>query len=388
MFCGALPATPTLAVNLIQLDLQTQAGGAETYAAFCCRAFSELGIKTRLLVHPQARFWSGLDLGKGTECVAMADPAQELLRQNPDPSWFLIHSPIPPQLRPPGPGRLISAFAHMPVLGRNPQKAFGGYDLIFPVSEWVRQGLLQHGLPAWREPLLGVADIVPATVDTTIVQHSRYAWDKRKGRDRLLGVIEPLGEKLRRRPTFQRRLGLTLGIVSRLTPIKQFPLMFGILAPILARHPQVNLEIFGNGGYASVRDLDRALAPCAGQVRFWGMQSDVAGVYRQIDFLLAGLPEKEALGLNIIEAQTCGTPVLAVDAPPFTETILPERTGHFFRDPRSDGGADFERLLERLTSAPQKLRPDLETAHLARFSFAAFVERLKPVVAEVESRLR
>lgn len=375
-------------MNLVQLDLQTQPGGAETYAAFCCRALAELGIKTRLLIHPQARFWSHMNLGAETECVPVTDPAEELLRPRATSSWFLIHSPIPLHLRQTRPGHLTSAFAHMPVLGRDPENAFGGYGLIFPVSEWVRQGLLQHGLPAWREPLYGVADLPTTNGNGRIEQHSRYAWDRRKGRDRLLEVIEPLHERLRPHPTFERRPGLTLGIVSRLTPIKQFPLMFGILAPVLARYPQVSLEIFGSGGYASVRDLDLALAPCAGQVRFWGMQSDVANVYRQLDYLLTGLPEKEALGLNIIEAQACGTPVLAVDAPPFTETVLPERTGHFFRDPRHDDGADFERLLQRLLASGETLRPDLEADHIARFSFTAFVERLKPVVAEVEARLR
>jgi glycosyltransferase involved in cell wall biosynthesis len=374
-------------VNLVQLDLQTQPGGAETYAAFCSRAFSELGIKTRLLIHPHAHFWSNMNLGADTECVPVTDPAGELLQPRATPSWFLIHSPIPLHLRQTRPGHLTSAFAHMPVLGRDPVNAFGGYGLIFPVSKWVRQGLLQHGLPAWREPLYGVADLPAASADGRIKQRGRYAWDRRKGRDRLLEMFEPLHERLRTRASFERRPGLTLGIVSRLTPIKQFPLMFSILAPILARHPRVNLEIFGSGGYASVRDLDKALVPCAGQVRFWGLQSDVASVYRQLDFLLTGLPEKEALGLNIIEAQACGTPVLAVDAPPFTETILEGRTGHFFRDPRNDGGADFERLLQELISRPEKLHPQLETTHLARFSFTAFVERLKPVVAEIEARL-
>lgn len=375
-------------MNLIQLDLQTQPGGAETYAAFCCRAFAELGIKTRLLIHPQAHFWSEMSLGAGTECVPVSDPAEELLRPRDTPTWFLIHSPITRHLRQTSPGRLTSAFAHMPVLGRDPENAFGGYGLIFPVSEWVRQGLLQHGLPAWREPLYGIADLAATSAVTRIKQHSRYTWDQRKGRDRLLEMLEPVYEKFRTRAAFERRPGLTLGIVSRLTPIKQFPLMFDILAPLLARHQQVNLEIFGSGGYASVRDLDQALAPCAGQVRFWGLQSDVASVYRQIDYLLTGLPEKEALGLNIIEAQACGTPVLAVDAPPFTETVLDGRTGFFFKDPRSDGGADFERLLQALIAPGKRLRPDLESAHLARFSFAAFVERLKPVVAEIEARLR
>jgi glycosyltransferase involved in cell wall biosynthesis len=379
---------PILPVNLVQLDLQTQPGGAETYAAFCCRAFAELGIRTRLLIHPHARFWSDMNLGADTECVPVASPAEELLKPRVTPSWFLIHSPIPLHLRQTRPGHLTSAFAHMPVLGRDPENAFGGYGLIFPVSEWVRQGLLQYGLPTWREPLYGVADLSAAKVGSRIVQRSRYAWDRRKGRDRLLEMVEPLHERLRTRISFERRPGLTLGIVSRLTPIKQFPLMFSILAPILARYPQVHLEIFGSGGYASVRDLDQALAPCAGQVRFWGLQNDVASVYRQLDFLLTGLPEKEALGLNIIEAQACGTPVLAVDAPPFIETILEGRTGHFFRDPRNDRGSDFERLLQQLLASDQKLRPDLETEHLARFSFAAFVERLKPIVAEVETRLR
>lgn len=374
-------------MKLIQLDLQTQAGGAETFAASCCRAFAELGVPTRLLVHPKADFWSKMNLGDDTECVQVVDPEDELLHPREARSWFLIHSPIPFRLRQSGPGCLTSAFAHMPVSGRDPYTAFGGYDLIFAVSDWVRQGLLQHQLPAWGEPLYGIADLPIATGGTPIIQNSRYSWDRRKGRDRLLAALEPIHERWRNRHVFLKRPGLTIGIVSRLTPIKQFPLMFEILAPILARHPQVNLDIFGSGGYASVRDLDRALAPCAGQVRFWGQQSDVAQVYRELDFLITGLPEKEALGLNVIEAQACGTPVLAVRAQPFTETVLEGRTGFFFGDPRIDGGADFERLLCERIAATERLNPVRETAHLDRFSFTAFVERLRPVVAEVEGRL-
>jgi glycosyltransferase involved in cell wall biosynthesis len=70
-------------------------------------------------------------------------------------------------------------------------------------------------------------------------------------------------------PAYARLPGVTLGIVSRLTPIKQFPLLFRHLAPVLARHPQFRLEIFGAGGYASVRDLRRALTPLRERVRFW-----------------------------------------------------------------------------------------------------------------------
>ncbi|MFX4385261.1 glycosyltransferase, partial [Acinetobacter baumannii] len=76
------------------------------------------------------------------------------------------------------------------------------------------------------------------------------------------------------------------------------------------------------------------------------------------------------LGLNIIEAQVLGTPVLAVNAPPFTETVADGRTGWLYRDPREDDGADFARVLDRAI----RNRPDPRSApdHLERFSRPAF----------------
>jgi glycosyltransferase involved in cell wall biosynthesis len=125
-----------------------------------------------------------------------------------------------------------------------------------------------------------------------------------------------------------------------------------------------------------VRDLRRALAPIAGRARFWGEQRDVAAIYPQLDYLLTGLPEREALGLNVLEAQTCGTPVLAVRAAPFTETVAEGETGFFYTDPREDRGADFRRLMQRLVTAPDRPDPRKATAHLERFSMPAFVARV------------
>jgi glycosyltransferase involved in cell wall biosynthesis len=157
--------------------------------------------------------------------------------------------------------------------------------------------------------------------------------------------------------------------------------MFGIIAPEIARYPQVNVEVFGSGGYASVRDLRASLAPVAKQVRFWGHQRNVATVYPQLDFVLSGLPEKEALGLNLIEAQYCGTPALAVRAPPFTETVIEPETGYFFDDPRQDGGESFARLLQGLLAGAPRPDPRQARAHLERFSAAAFRERVARALA-------
>ena len=375
-------------MRLVQINLQPHFGGGEVYTAFLCRALSQLGVPTRLLVHPRAAFWERLGLPADTERIAVSDMVDLPGRLPSEPIWLLSHGPLPAALRVSTPGRLRSAIAHMPVQGRDPA-AFADHDRVYAVSAWVRDGLLAAGLPAWEAPLYGVAELEHRGDDGVIRRASRYDWDQRKGRDRLLGWVEPLTEALRKHPTFVRREGLTLGVVSRLTPIKQFPLLFAHLAPELKRRPQVHLEIFGSGGYASVRDLDRALAILPrGQVRFWGQQGNVAGVYRQLDYLLSGLPEKEALGLNIIEAQACGTPVIAVDAPPFTETVLDGETGFLYRDPRLDGGEDFGRLLDELLAGRERPQPARAPDHLARFSFAAFVERLRPVVADAENQLK
>ena len=110
-------------------------------------------------------------------------------------------------------------------------------------------------------------------------------------------------------------------------------------------------------------------------MRFWGQQSNVAEIYQQIDYLLSGLPEKEALGLNLIEAQACGTGVLAVNAPPFTETVRHGVTGWLYTDPRTDDGKAFAQRLQQLLEGEQLNRHDAAD-HLAQFSEEAFVKRV------------
>jgi glycosyltransferase involved in cell wall biosynthesis len=194
--------------------------------------------------------------------------------------------------------------------------------------------------------------------------------------------VEPIGDTIKGKPRFEKRLGLTLGIVSRIAPLKQFPKLFDAIVPALLEQPDVNLDVFGSAiGYAPLRDLRAAMRPLGERVRWWGYQADVAAVYGQLDYLLAGLPEREALGLNVIEAQQCGLPVLAPKAPPFVETMVDEASGYLYADPRHDGARDFRRVLSRA----REHRPDprLATAHLERFSREAFTQRAAGVVDDL-----
>ena len=363
-----------------QINLQRGLGGGEVFTVSFSAALKRLGIATTVFVDPRARAWSSLRLPNvRVESLGSPEELPDFLRGQP-PCRLVFHTLAPEavvsELR--AQGHFTIAFAHMPLYGRDPRPLVP-FDLVLAGSRHVIASLRAAGIDhVYPHPLYAAAQLERFGADSGPLRaRSRYDWDRRKFRDRTLGVLEPLWRHFLPDRPYTRRPGLSLGIVSRITPIKQFPLLFAYLAPVFARHSGVQLEIFGSGGFASVRDLDRALRPIRKKVRFWGQQQDVGAVYRSIDFLLTGLPEKEALGLNVIEAQACGTPVLAPDAPPFDETVMHGATGLRYRDPRQDGGAGFENALKLLLEVGFRFDKDSAKAHLARFSEDAFVERVR-----------
>ena len=85
-------------MKLVQINLQPHFGGGEVYTAFLCRALSQLGVPTRLLVHPRAAFWVPLGLPADTERIAVADfadPADLTRHLSARPLWLLPHGPLP-----------------------------------------------------------------------------------------------------------------------------------------------------------------------------------------------------------------------------------------------------------------------------------------------------
>lgn len=374
-------------MQLLQINLQEGFGGGEVYTCFLGRALRDLGQPFDLVVSRKARWWQEHDTGaRSIYPVSGHQDIPDL--PFPRPAWLVYHTPDGGerlhQLQ--TQGCRLASFVHMPLYQRRFEH-FRGYDLLIAVSGYVLSGLLERGLSsAYPEPLYGVAHLDRAgAVSDQLVAHSRYGWDTRKVRDRVLSWVYPLWQVCQPRRPYTARSGLTLGIVSRITPIKQFPSLFQSIAPMLAARPQVNLEIFGSGGYASVRDTRKALAPLGNRVRWWGEQRDVRQVYPLLDYLLTGLPEKEALGLNVLEAQMCGTPVLAPNAPPFSETIADGLTGYLYPDPRLDDAQGLAALLDDLLGG-KRMRPSplLAADHLARFSQAAFRDRVARLLSALQ----
>jgi glycosyltransferase involved in cell wall biosynthesis len=370
-----------------QINLQEGYGGGEVYTDFLTRALLGLGVRCHVFVSRRTGHWIER-LPANAKVIAIDRPEDVQSHLPTAKTWILSHGGLASSLAHELAARhRLSGIAHMPLYGRRPD-GFVHHHRVYGVSAYVCDSLRDflRSEQVYDDPLYGIAHLPasPETANPVLRRRSRYDWDRRKGRDRLLARLEPWVEPWLPHPEWTTRPGLTLGIVSRLTPIKQFPLLFSHLVPQLLAQPKVNLEIVGAGGYASVRDLSRVLEPLGKRVRYWGHQADVRTVYGKLDFLLTGLPEKEALGLNVIEAQACGLPVLAVRDRPFTETVLESLTGYFFEDPRRDDGRDFGQLLNRIFAGNSTLFADTTAVrnHLDRFSAEAFTGRIKNLLAD------
>jgi len=378
----------TARATIVQINLAPTLGGAEVFTAFMSRALAARGWPTRVMVGADALFWCDLDFG-GVEQVRVRDgmAAAASLKAG---DVALIHGSLPApvltKLSARGP---ILGIAHQAIYDSSRPAYYGRADLLFGVSLHVIKTLQDNGVQRiYSAPLYGVGEIDRRHPEAVPRRGPLCEWDERKLRDRVLALGEQAGNMFRRATPYARRPGLTLGIVSRVAPVKQFPAMFEILAPVIAAQPEANLEIFGVAvGYKALRELRAALRPLGARVRLWGHQRDVAPVYRGIDYLLTGLPEREALGLNVIESCLCGTPVLAVDAPPFTETMRDGVTGFLYTDPRQDQGRHFARLLAGIADGSRK--PDMAgaAAHLELFSFAAFADRVDAAMREAFARV-
>jgi len=365
-------------LHIHHVNLQPIVGGGEVYTRTLTRALADAGARVTLYVHAGVPFWDGAG-GRHVDVVRVDGEARLFARLPRERSLVLTQSPLSNAAiaRLAGAHRL-AGFAHMPMFQRSAD-SLRPYHLVATVSQYCVDLLRAQGLAqAYAEPVYGVADL--ARGDAPVLRRSPYIVDPRKFRDVLIGSVGALVKKGKK--PFERRAGLTLGVVSLIAPIKQFPALFAILAPLLAQRPGVNLEVFGAGGYAQVRDLRRALAPLGRRARFWGYQSNVGAIYPQLDYLMTGLPEKEALGLNALEAQLSGTPVLAPRAPPFTETVAHGAGGFLYVDPRQDGGRDFSAHLDAILAG--RPRPDPRVAareHLRKFSYPALVGRARRLVA-------
>jgi glycosyltransferase involved in cell wall biosynthesis len=77
----------------------------------------------------------------------------------------------------------------------------------------------------------------------------------------------------------------------------------------------------------------------------------------------------EDFGIVPIEAQSCGTPVIALKKGALKETVLEGKTGLFFEEQTAQSLIDAVHRFDKLQDSfdPEKIRSHAETFSLARF---------------------
>ena len=114
----------------------------------------------------------------------------------------------------------------------------------------------------------------------------------------------------------------TLGVVSRLEPIKGMDLVVPALAEVLKVHPDTQLLVVGDGSLRASMEEQAAQLGCASHIRFVGRQpqEELPQWYSQMDIVL--MPSRsEGFGLTAIEAMACGCVMVASDTGGLPEVV-------------------------------------------------------------------
>lgn len=247
------------------------------------------------------------------------------------------------------------SYVHTPV-----RYAWGQYHDYFgpdrlPVLARPVVPLLVHRLRLWDESSA-------ARVDRYIANSANVALRIRKYYRREAEVIPPPVDTDFFTPDARTARGNGLLIVSALVPYKRVD-----LAVAACSRSGRRLLVVGDG--PEYKALKRMAGPT---VRFAGpLEADgLRQAYREARAFL--LPGEEDFGIAPLEAQACGTPVLAYGRGGALETVLPGRTGLFFHEPTVAGLSAGLDKLDRFVCNKNAAR-----SHALKFSRQAFKRRLE-----------
>lgn len=166
---------------------------------------------------------------------------------------------------------------------------------------------------------------------------------------------------------------------SRLVPYKRIPL----IAEAFAAMPDKKLVVIGDG--PEMAALKKHAAP---NIHILGYQSNevvVKFMQRAKAFVFAA---EEDFGIVPVEAQACGTPVIAYGRGGALETVRgegPDRTGVFFN---TQSVASIVDAVGRFEAVAKEIRPETCRVNALRFSASVFREAFQAfVAAAIESQL-
>jgi glycosyltransferase involved in cell wall biosynthesis len=143
--------------------------------------------------------------------------------------------------------------------------------------------------------------------------------------------------------------------VGRLRRYKSVDVIIRAMPTILQKIPELHLDIVGSGPMADeLRNLAEMLC-VASSVQFHGFVNELDKVELLRRAHIAIQPSmKEGWGLTVIEANACGTPVIAANVPGLIDSVVHDETGILV--PYGDPNALAQEVVALLTDSGRLLR--------------------------------
>ena len=118
----------------------------------------------------------------------------------------------------------------------------------------------------------------------------------------------------------------TVGIIARLSEVKGQDILIAAMKKVVGNFPDAKLLIVGEGGWQSkIEELVKSLR-LTDNVRFYSIVNQTADMLSLFD-VFAMPSRQEGLGLSVMEAQSCGVPVVASKVGGLVSLIDDGRTG-------------------------------------------------------------
>ena len=136
--------------------------------------------------------------------------------------------------------------------------------------------------------------------------------------------------------TVEKRNPLVLGMASRMMQTKDHTNLLKAFKIVLQKHPEVKLEIAGDGAtYNAVIALANELK-VDGSVKFLGFLNDAEMIefYNRIGIYILAT-NSETMSTAILQAMACGLPVITSDIKNNAAIIQHEKTGWLYKDRNS-----------------------------------------------------
>ncbi len=118
-----------------------------------------------------------------------------------------------------------------------------------------------------------------------------------------------------------------VGIVAALRPEKNHELFLAAASETLKKVPNAQFVIAGDGEQREDLEKIAAETGIADSVHFLGSVSDIPGVLSMLD-IFSLTSHNEASPVSILEALSCGRPVVATDVGSIRESVIQDKTGY------------------------------------------------------------